>query len=77
MKMLYTLLLSFFAMAALAADPSVGQPPAAINPSSPAENHFAGDITLELDSKAAPKTVANFLQYVNEGFYNNTPCSIE
>ncbi len=32
----------------------------------------AGDITLELDAKAAPKTVANFLQYVNEGFYNNT-----
>jgi cyclophilin family peptidyl-prolyl cis-trans isomerase len=32
----------------------------------------AGDITLTLDTKAAPKTVANFLQYVNEGFYNNT-----
>ena len=32
----------------------------------------AGDITLELDSKAAPKTVANFLQYVDEGFYSNT-----
>lgn len=31
-----------------------------------------GDITLALNEKAAPKTVANFLQYVNEGFYNNT-----
>ncbi len=32
----------------------------------------AGDITLQLNEKAAPKTVANFLQYVDEGFYNNT-----
>ncbi len=32
----------------------------------------AGDITLQLNEKAAPKTVANFLQYVNDGFYNNT-----
>lgn len=32
----------------------------------------AGDITLQLNEKAAPKTVANFLQYVQDGFYNNT-----
>lgn len=32
----------------------------------------AGDITLQLNEKSAPKTVANFLQYVDEGFYNNT-----
>lgn len=31
-----------------------------------------GNITLELDQDKAPKTVANFLQYVDEGFYNNT-----
>jgi len=31
-----------------------------------------GDITLELDSKAASKTVENFLQYVKDGFYNGT-----
>lgn len=31
-----------------------------------------GDITLELNEKAAPKTVANFLQYIDQGFYNNT-----
>ncbi len=31
-----------------------------------------GDITLELDESAAPKTVANFLRYVDEGFYNGT-----
>ncbi|MGD9200061.1 MAG: peptidylprolyl isomerase [Chitinispirillia bacterium] len=31
-----------------------------------------GSITLELDSKAAPITVKNFLHYVNSGFYNGT-----
>ena len=31
-----------------------------------------GDITLELDAASAPKTVANFLQYVRDGHYDNT-----
>lgn len=31
-----------------------------------------GVITLELDAEKAPKTVANFLEYVNSGFYANT-----
>ena len=31
-----------------------------------------GDITLELFPDKAPATVANFLQYVNEGFFNGT-----
>lgn len=31
-----------------------------------------GPITVELDEKAAPKTVENFLEYVNQGFYENT-----
>ena len=31
-----------------------------------------GVIVLELDPKAAPKTVENFLQYVQDGFYNGT-----
>ena len=31
-----------------------------------------GVITLELDQEKAPKTVANFLSYVNKGHYNNT-----
>lgn len=31
-----------------------------------------GDIVLELNAKAAPKTVANFLQYAKSGFYKNT-----
>jgi len=29
-----------------------------------------GDITIELDPAKAPETVANFLAYVDEGFYN-------
>ncbi|MGQ0442895.1 MAG: peptidylprolyl isomerase [Methylophilaceae bacterium] len=31
-----------------------------------------GNITLELYPEQAPKTVANFLQYVADGFYENT-----
>ena len=32
----------------------------------------SGDILIELFPDKAPKTVANFLQYVDEGFYTNT-----
>jgi peptidyl-prolyl cis-trans isomerase B (cyclophilin B) len=31
-----------------------------------------GNITVELNPQAAPKTVDNFLQYVTDGFYDNT-----
>ncbi|PKM22872.1 MAG: cyclophilin [Gammaproteobacteria bacterium HGW-Gammaproteobacteria-14] len=31
-----------------------------------------GNIVLELDQKRAPNTVANFLQYVDAGFYDGT-----
>jgi peptidyl-prolyl cis-trans isomerase B (cyclophilin B) len=31
-----------------------------------------GDITLALDAEKAPATVANFVNYVNEGFFNGT-----
>ncbi len=33
-------------------------------------NH--GDITLELNAEKAPKTVANFIDYVNDGFFDGT-----
>ncbi len=38
------------------------------------ELHVAGYgvITLELNQEKAPKSVANFLDYVNQGHYNNT-----
>ena len=32
----------------------------------------SGDILVELFPEQAPKTVANFLQYVDDGFYTNT-----
>ncbi|PPC80920.1 MAG: cyclophilin [Methylotenera sp.] len=31
-----------------------------------------GDITIELNAEKAPITVANFLQYVDDGFYDGT-----
>ena len=31
-----------------------------------------GAVTLELDAEKAPATVANFLEYVKSGFYDNT-----
>lgn len=31
-----------------------------------------GEIVIELDSEKAPLTAANFLEYVNSGFYNGT-----
>jgi peptidyl-prolyl cis-trans isomerase B (cyclophilin B) len=31
-----------------------------------------GDITIDLDAEKAPKTVENFLKYVEKGFYNGT-----
>ena len=32
----------------------------------------AGNIVLELDTQHAPRTVTNFVQYVKDGFYNDT-----
>jgi len=31
-----------------------------------------GQMTIELNADAAPKTVKNFLEYVNDGFYDGT-----
>ena len=35
-------------------------------------NTTFGDIKLELDAEKAPKTVANFLNYAREGYYDGT-----
>ena len=35
-------------------------------------NTSKGDIRLQLHEETAPKTVENFLQYVRDGFYNDT-----
>lgn len=37
-----------------------------------ADEATQGVITLELDAEKAPKSTANFLSYVNDGFYNGT-----
>ena len=51
----------------------------ASSPKKPARAHTMiklqtnfGPITLELDAKAAPDTVANFVQYVHDGHYDGT-----
>ena len=35
-------------------------------------NTTKGDVRLQLDDKNTPETVANFLNYVRSGFYNDT-----
>lgn len=53
-------------LAAMAAEPAkVGNPHVRLTTN-------LGVIELELDARRAPKTVANFLQYVDSGFYNGT-----
>jgi peptidyl-prolyl cis-trans isomerase A (cyclophilin A) len=48
-----------------AADSKGGKPVVVISTS-------LGDITVELEPDKAPKTVANFLAYVDDGFYDGT-----
>ena len=55
-----SLLFSCAAISALAANPQVEM------------KTNQGTIVLELDAAKAPVTVANFVQYVKEGFYNGT-----
>lgn len=59
-------------LAAQAAPPSTaGETPPAPGPKVLLHTSV-GDITLELYPDKAPKSVANFLQYVREGFYDGT-----
>ena len=55
-----SLLFSCAAISAMAANPQVEM------------KTNQGTIVLELDAAKAPVTVANFVQYVKEGFYNGT-----
>ena len=71
MKNFYILSICFFAQLFLVAS-SASAIEAEVKPVHVLLHTSTGDITLELDAKSAPKTVSNFLQYVNEGFYNNT-----
>ncbi len=62
---------------ALAAPPSNSTPPKqglnsmSTNPRVKMSTNL-GDFVISLDAAKAPKTVANFLAYVNDGFYNGT-----
>ncbi|MFP2924574.1 peptidylprolyl isomerase [Pyxidicoccus sp. 3LG] len=55
--------------AALAAAPKKGTPPPAAKTVRVVLQTEKGDIELELDEARAPKTVANFLKYVDAGLY--------
>lgn len=76
LSLLLALLLPLSAAAAVvapAAAPAPAEPPA---PAPPAPRVLLvtsmGEITLELDAAAAPRTVENFLAYARDGHYNGT-----
>src|SRR5690242_13178524 len=71
--MLPSLLLAFAASAAppTPAPASTAAAPAVVHPQVKLHTSM-GDITIELFPDKAPRTVANFLQYVKDGFYDGT-----
>ncbi len=66
------LLLLPFAVLAQAAKPATTPAPAAQPHPQVVVHTSMGDITLELYPDKAPKSVANFLQYVRDGYYGGT-----
>jgi peptidyl-prolyl cis-trans isomerase B (cyclophilin B) len=64
-------LLSFTAASIAATQSVASKKPDRAHPMIRLQTNF-GPITLELDAKAAPATVANFVQYVRDGHYNGT-----
>jgi len=71
MKKLTYLLLAMLLGACSDPGQNAEAPKAADNPKVVMQTTM-GDIVIELYQQKAPKTVANFLQYVDEGFYNGT-----
>jgi peptidyl-prolyl cis-trans isomerase A (cyclophilin A) len=72
-------LLGWLAASILSSQPGMAQPaaPGAATPAAAASQRVAfdtseGRIVIELRADKAPKTVANFVQYVNDGFYDGT-----
>ena len=76
MNLFHFRILGALALAAFVAVGAHAQQPAAKPAASSAPRVVlatsAGDITLELDPEHAPRTVANFLQYVKAGHYDGT-----
>lgn len=68
LRIIFFAFISTLAAASLAASPA-NLPRA--KPMIKLQTNF-GPITLQLDAKAAPETVANFVQYVKDGHYNGT-----
>lgn len=60
------------ALLAQSAAKDAAKPAAAVPPPEVVLHTSQGDITLELYPDKSPKSVANFLQYVREGFYSGT-----
>ncbi|QAU25360.1 peptidylprolyl isomerase [Dyella sp. M7H15-1] len=67
----FFLLATPLAMAQTAKPAATAAPPAAASPSVVLHTS-QGDITLQLLGDKSPKSVANFLRYVHEGFYAGT-----
>lgn len=65
------LALAFGCAALIATAPAFSQTTASAHPTVLLKTTM-GDIKVELDPQAAPKTVANFLQYVSSGQYSGT-----
>ncbi len=63
-------LISFFAVMTLSLSAALAQQ-AVTNPQVTLHTSM-GDIKLELYSQEAPESVANFLQYANDGYYDGT-----
>ena len=74
LRALLFILLTGLAGTTVAADKAANAGEKAADPVNPVVviKTTEGDITLELNAKKAPITVANFLSYVDSGFYNGT-----
>ena len=66
------LVFSLGSAAQAASSPTIqGNPAMSTNPHVKLQTNF-GDMVIELYQEKAPKTVANFLKYTQEGFYDGT-----
>ncbi|QQZ30444.1 peptidyl-prolyl cis-trans isomerase [Thiothrix subterranea] len=69
---LFAMLLSFATLSSHAEEKAAGTPTSGDKMSTILIETTKGNIKIELDAAAAPKTVENILAYVKEGFYEGT-----
>jgi peptidyl-prolyl cis-trans isomerase A (cyclophilin A) len=72
MKNLHSLVIPFALVLAFAVSPAAAQPKAEAKKPVITLETSLGEIVLELDAEKAPVTVANFLAYVDDGFFDGT-----